>query len=66
MAQEFVIQIKEIRRRLHLTQEQLAAQIGVTYSTVNRWESGKTRPSPLARKQIQEILESIQEGKGKE
>jgi len=35
---------------------QLAAKLGVTFSTVNRWENGKVQPSPLAIKQIQELL----------
>lgn len=39
--------------QLGLTQEQFAATVGVTFSTVNRWESGKSVPSPLAMKQIE-------------
>lgn len=40
--------IKELRDRLGLTQEQFAARIGVTFSTVNRWENGHAKPSKLA------------------
>lgn len=39
-----------------LTQEQFAARLGVTYNTVNRWERGRMQPSPLALKQIEQIL----------
>lgn len=39
-----------------LTKEQLAAKVGVTFSTVNRWESGKSRPSPLALRRIEELF----------
>jgi transcriptional regulator with XRE-family HTH domain len=49
---------KSIRKRrisLGLTQEQFAAKVGVTYSTVNRWENGKTIPSPLALQRINEL-----------
>lgn len=46
------LKIKRLRKRLGLTQEQFAASVGVTFSTVNRWESGKSTPSPLAMKQI--------------
>jgi transcriptional regulator with XRE-family HTH domain len=49
---------KSIRKRriaLCLTQEQFAAKVGVTYSTVNRWENGKTAPSPLALQRINEL-----------
>ena len=45
--------IKRLRKKLGLTQEQFAATVGVTFSTVNRWESGKSAPSPLAMKQIE-------------
>ena len=44
--------IREIRQRLELTQEQFAHYLGVTYLTVNRWENGHTKPSPIAMKLI--------------
>jgi len=49
-------QIKELRHRLNLTQEQFAARVGVTFTTVNRWESGKSTPSPLAMRQIEKLM----------
>lgn len=48
--------IKELRITLGLTQEQFAAKLGVTVSTVNRWENDKGSPSPLARRRIKDIL----------
>jgi len=48
--------IRELRSESDLTQEQFAANIGVTFSTVNRWESGKNKPSPLAMRQIEEMM----------
>lgn len=53
--------IKELRYKLGLTQEQFAAKVGVTFSTVNRWESGKSKPSPLAMRQIEELMDRTQE-----
>ena len=47
----------ELRSKLGMTQEQFAAKVGVTFSTVNRWESGKSKPSPLAMRQIEEHME---------
>ena len=41
-------QIRELRRRLQLTQEDFAHMIGVTFSTVNRWENGKSQPNRIA------------------
>ena len=54
--------VRELRTALDLTQEQFAAKIGVTFSTVNRWENGKGKPSPLAMKQIQELLKKYNIG----
>jgi len=42
-----------------LTQEQFAAQLGVTYPTINRWENGRSKPSPLALKQIEGMLQEL-------
>lgn len=39
--------VKELRRRLELTQEQFAQEIGVTYSSVNQWENGKRALQPF-------------------
>jgi DNA-binding transcriptional regulator YiaG len=47
--------IRKQRIALGLTQEQFAAKIGVTYSTVNRWENNKAKPSPLALHIINEL-----------
>ena len=54
--------IRKLRTALDLTQEQFAAKVGVTFSTVNRWESGKSKPSPLAMRQIEELSAELAEG----
>lgn len=55
---ERAAKIRQLRSKLGLTQEQFAAKVGVTFSTVNRWESGKSKPSPLAMRQIEEMMEN--------
>ena len=50
--------IRERRIALGLTQEQFAAKVGVTFSTVNRWENKKVKPSPLALQRINELQEA--------
>lgn len=42
--------IKDVRKQLGISQEDLAHALGVSFATVNRWENGKTSPSKLARK----------------
>jgi transcriptional regulator with XRE-family HTH domain len=49
--------IRELRTKIGLTQEQFAAKVGVTFSTVNRWENGRGTPSPLAKRWIEELME---------
>jgi putative transcriptional regulator len=44
--------IKSIRKQLGLSQEELAHKLGVSFTSVNRWENGQTKPSKLAKKQI--------------
>jgi len=44
--------IKQFRARLGLTQVELAARLGVSFATVNRWENGQTTPSPLSWQQL--------------
>ena len=41
--------LKSIREELNLTQEQLARDLNVSFSTLNRWENSHTIPSRLAR-----------------
>ncbi len=40
--------IREVRQNLNISQEQLARDIDVSFSTINRWENGRTIPSKLA------------------
>ncbi len=49
--------IRETRQNMKLTQEEFAAKLGVTFSTVNRWENGKSKPSRMALKILQPMLE---------
>ena len=51
--------IRDLRLETGLTQEQFAAHIGVTYSTINRWENGRGKPSPLAMQKVEVLLNSM-------
>ena len=48
--------IREVRTRLGLTQEKFAASLGVTLPTINRWENGRASPSPLAMRNLRELI----------
>jgi putative transcriptional regulator len=49
---DYHVLVKEIRSQLALSQEDLARELGVSYATVNRWENRQSRPSKLARAQL--------------
>lgn len=53
--------VRHLRQHLNLSQEKLAAKLGVSFKTVNRWEKGHSLPSPMALKLIEELLKSIGE-----
>ena len=43
--------------KLYGSYEALAREIGVSWVTVQRWVVGRTRPSPLAARRIQELID---------
>ncbi|MEB3281730.1 MAG: helix-turn-helix transcriptional regulator [Lyngbya sp.] len=56
MKKNIPLLILTLRQRLGLSQEKLAAQLGVSFQTVNRWERGHTQPSQLALHAIKQKL----------
>ena len=52
---EFVI---TVRKKLKLSQKQLASAINVSYSTINRWENGHVITSNLAVKSFYDFCEN--------
>ena len=45
-----VINVSEIRESLAMTQKDFAAVLGVSRRTVEAWESGRSNPTPTAKK----------------
>lgn len=56
-------QIRELRAKLGMKQELLAHNVGVTFSTYNRWENGHRKPSPMAVRRLKEIEVEYERGK---
>ena len=48
-------EIKELRKKSKLSQQELADKIGVNRVTVARWEADVKKPSNLARRQLQRL-----------
>ena len=53
----FAEELKRTRQRAFLSQGAFAKEVNVSFSTVNRWESGKTKPNLIAMKNIKEFCE---------
>lgn len=53
--------IREIRRRLRLTQVQLAERLRVAPLTVSRWERGKALPMPAFEHELKRMASSLGE-----
>lgn len=44
--------IKKLRMKLMLTQSEFADLLGVSFGTVNRWESGKYAPTMKVKRKL--------------
>ena len=54
----FAQEIKNIRQHCFLSQEAFARELNVSFSSVNRWESGRAKPNIIAMKNIKAFCES--------
>lgn len=57
---EVIAVLKKLRKEKGWSQEDLAHELGVSFSTINRWENGKTKPSKMAQAHINKLLILIQ------
>ena len=51
----FAEKVKDVRGKLYLTQKQLAEQLGVSFATVNRWESQGIEPKFLVKRKFDDF-----------
>ena len=57
---QFCDRVKYAREKLHLSQQMLAKELGVAFSTINRWENSKGKPQYAAIKKFYDY--SIKKG----
>jgi len=55
-------QIKILRKKMSWSQEDLAREIGVSLSTVQRWEKRGGKPIRLARIELERLFKNIEAG----
>jgi len=60
-AESVAARLRFLRGSLGLSQEQLARRLGVSFATVNRWESGRTQLSPRALTAVAELEAEVAE-----
>ena len=48
--------IKEYRKKVLVTQEELADKLGVSFATVNRWEMGHHEPTIKMKRKLRPLL----------
>jgi DNA-binding XRE family transcriptional regulator len=51
--------VKEIRKKLIITQVELAELLGVSFSSINRWETGKHEPTTKIKRKLVEICKTV-------
>ena len=51
--------IRSVRRAMKWSQEDLAREIGVSLSTVQRWETKEGKPIRLARRELEKLFRKI-------
>ena len=49
--------VRELRRKMGWAQEDLAWEIGVSLSTVQRWEKQGAKPTRLARRELTRLFQ---------
>ena len=54
---QFSAKVKELRKKMGWAQEDLARQIDVSLSTVQRWEGKGAKPTRLARKELKRLFQ---------
>ena len=45
---EFSQKVRYVRKKLNISQEDLARALNVSYATINRWENSKNKPVRMA------------------
>lgn len=48
--------IKELRKRMLVSQEELADVLGVSFASVNRWENGLHEPTIKVKRKLRELF----------
>ena len=56
--------VKELRKKMGWAQEDLAREIDVSLSTIQRWEGKGAKPTRLARKELKRLFREAEIDEG--
>lgn len=56
MIDNYAESIKELRTKMTLSQIELAQVLGVSFASVNRWETGKHEPTIKIKRKIKALM----------
>jgi transcriptional regulator with XRE-family HTH domain len=62
---ELVQELDTYRLEHKISQQSLAAKLGVSFVTVNRWFNGKTKPNKIQSYHIEKLLKNTNHAKSK-
>jgi len=48
--------IRRLRAKLNISQTELAAMLGVSFTSVNRWEKGHHEPTVIAKEKLKQLF----------
>ena len=48
--------IKQLRQQLDISQQDFAILLGIALQTVHRWETGKNKPSRMAKNLLEKLF----------
>ena len=55
MQYDYKKMVISLRNKLILSQEEMAKKLGVSFASVNRWETGRNQPTIKAKRKIIEL-----------
>ena len=50
--------VKELRDKLIMTQQEFAQLLGVSFASINRWETGANKPTTIIKRKIVELCKT--------
>lgn len=62
MIDNYALAIKELREKMTLSQTEFAQVLGVSFASVNRWETGKHEPTIKVKRKIKALMREYEVG----